>query len=38
MELARQLSPTIEVGALRKLAFVSTKGIDLEIKTPNLVR
>ncbi|MEN6317925.1 MAG: TraB/VirB10 family protein [Syntrophaceae bacterium] len=38
IELARQLSPTIEVGALRKLAFVTTKGIDLEIKTPNLVR
>ena len=38
MELAKQLSPTIEVGAMRKLAFVTTKGIDLEIKTPNLVR
>jgi conjugal transfer pilus assembly protein TraB len=38
MELARQLSPTIEVGALRKLAFITTKGVDLEIKTPNLIK
>ena len=38
MELARQMSPTIEVGSLRKLAFVTTKGAELEIKTPNLVR
>ncbi len=38
MDLARQLSPTIEIGALVKLAFITTKGAELEIKTMNLVR